>query len=248
MHFAKFKPAQKELLHPALAGRQHSGSRPPPLGLICDPVDCLTGGGRSHALRPRQHLDSCGGNFLHLRRKLFTLRDRPCCRGGGAAATGAILPAPGSRAGGAKRGAKTMRPPPFVPSARKTRRFAKLSPPEPGAGFANGAFCKVRAIPRPPPRRPCSTTLALSGRSDIRAAAALSCYMGLYLVGQISERRLLYRPQPPPHTTKDAVAHLQSCVKGSGAKRPAASGALDTALQMCSALLVWCVGGARVIV
>lgn len=65
----------------------------------------------------------------------------------------AILPAPGSRAGGAKRGAKTMRPPPFVPSARKTRRFAKLSPPEPGAGFANGAFCKVRPL-RPPLRRP----------------------------------------------------------------------------------------------
>ena len=68
--------------------------------------------------------------------------------------------------------------------------------------------------------------------------AALSCYMGLYLVGQI---------QPPPHTTKDAVAHSAERVKGTGAKRPAASGALDTTCRVRTALLVWCVGGARVI-
>ena len=74
----------------------------------------------------------------------------------------------------------------------------------------------------------------------------------LYLAGQISERRLLYRYimlylvgqiQSPPHTTKDAVAHSAERVKGTGAKRPAASGALDTTCRVRIALLVWCVGG-----
>lgn len=80
-----------------------------------------------------------------------------------------------------------MRPAPFVPSARKTRRFAKLSPPEPGAGFANGAFCKVRPL-RPPLPPPLLHDAGFIWPADIRAAAALSCYMGLYLAAQISKR------------------------------------------------------------
>ena len=122
-----------------------------------------------------------------------------------------------------------MRPASFVPSARKTHRFAQLSPPEPGAGCANGAFCKVRAIPRPPPRRPCSTTLALSGRSDIRAAAALSLYHALSGRSDIRAAGcfIVLGADTPPHTPKQSYSMGTEKVKGSGAKRPAASGALD---------------------
>lgn len=177
-----------------------------------------------------------------MRRKLFTLRNRPCCRGGGAAATSGDLACSGQSGGGAEKKGPTYAPPPFVPSARKTF-FLRRSPLKSRRRLSQKKkFCKVRPL-RPPLPPPLPHDAAILGRPDIRAAAALSCYMGLYLVGQISERRQLYRPQPPPHTTKDAVAHSAERVKGTGAKRPAASGALDTTCRVCIALLVWCVGG-----
>ena len=120
-----------------------------------------------------------------------------------------------------------MRPPPFVPSARKTRRFAKLSPPEPGAGFANGAFCKVRPL-RPPLRRPQHDAGFIwpvryqSGGCFI----AISCFIWSVRY-QSGGCFIVLGADTPPHTPKQSCSMGAEKVKGSGAKRPAASGALD---------------------
>lgn len=120
--------------------------------------------------------------------------------------------------GARKEGPKLCAPRPLCPPPAKrgdlrSCRLQSRARASQMARFAKFALCgRHSAAP--------STTLALSGRSDIRAAAALSCYMGLYLVGQISERQAALSSTAPPTHHKRCCSTSAKLCQGFGRKAP----------------------------
>ena len=171
-----------------------------------------------------------------MRRKLFTAAETFYTKGppfkhggggGGHVGRSCLLRAVGR--GRRKKGAKPMRPRPLCPAHAKLffceiRRLRAGGDLRKKRSFAKFALCGRHR------RHRAWKTLALSGRSDIRAVGCLIVLHGA--IGGRSDIRaagcfIVLGADTPPHTPKQSCSMGAEKVKGSGAKRPAASGALD---------------------